>query len=73
VTYFAPLGINQKGLTDGTKTLQEVYSPAWNPAGVAPGQKKTLAGRGRYLEMLGGTPNEAELSKQQIFGFGLLV
>ncbi len=30
----------------GTEALQEVGFSAWNPAGVALGQKKTLARRG---------------------------
>jgi len=31
----------------GTKALKQVCSPAWNAAGVALGQKKTLARRGK--------------------------
>jgi hypothetical protein len=44
----------------GTKALKQVCSSALHPAGVALGQKKTLARRRRYIEMLGGTPGGAE-------------
>ena len=44
----------------GTKALKQVCSPAWNAAGVALGQKKTLARRGKCLDMLGGTRSAAE-------------
>jgi hypothetical protein len=46
-----------------TKRIQVVCSLAWNPAGVALGQKKTLARRGRCLDMLEGTPDRAEIDR----------
>jgi len=42
--------------------LKAIGASAWEPSSVALGLKKTLARRGRYLAMLGGTPDEAEKS-----------